>query len=79
MLSKLQDFNNQVLKYYITSSCNKVEKNYDESDLLVLLLNTCDEEVLIKFMDKHKELDPDNYLVNTTAQTCTRIEEYGKK
>ena len=79
MLSKLQEFNNRVLKYYITSSCNKVEKNYDESDLLVLLLNTCDEEVLIKFMDKHKELDPDNYLVNTTSQTCTRIEEYGKK
>ena len=79
MLTKLQEFNNRVLKHYITSSCNKVDKNYDESDLLVLLLNTCKDDVLKKFMDKHKDLDPDNYLVNTTAQTCTRIEEYGKE
>ena len=78
MLTKLQDFDNRMLKHYITSFCNKMEKNYDESDLLVLLLNTCDDDVLKKFMHKHKNLDPDNYLVNTTAQTCTRIEEYGK-
>ena len=57
----------------------KWKKNYDESDLLVLLLNTCNDDVLKKFMVKHKHLDPDNYLVNTTAQTCTRIEECGKK
>ena len=79
MLSKLQYFNNRVLKYYITSSCNNVEKRHNESDLLVFLLNTCNDDSLFKFMSKHKDMDPDIYLVKTTAQTCTRIEEHGKK
>ena len=79
MLSNLQDFNNEVLKHYRTSSCSDVEKRHNESDLLVLLLNTFNDDVLFKFMSKHKDMDPDIYLVKTTAQTCTRIEEHGKK
>ena len=74
MFSNSLAFNNQVLNNYKTTSCKNIEKWYDESDLFFLALNTHDEEVVLKFMIKCKEMDLDVCLVKTTAQTCMWVE-----
>ena len=78
MFSNLVAFNNEVLNNYKTASCKNIDKFYDESDLFVLLLNTYDENVLLKFMMKCKEIDSYVYLVKKTAQTCVWVEASGK-
>ena len=74
MLHDLNDFNIDGLNNYKTMSCTNIDKCYDESDLFILLLNTWDEDMLLKFMMDHKIDDPDFYLGMQTAQKCVWVD-----
>ena len=70
MLSNLASFNREVLHNCKTSKHSNRDKSYEESDWFFLLLNICNEDVLQKFILKHKDVDAEDYLVKQTAQTC---------
>ena len=59
----LNDFNNDVLNKYKTTSCTNIDKCYDESDLFILLLNTWIDKFLNgyeKIMNDYGHCNKDN-------------------